>query len=98
MKRTLRAVYIGKDGKEHTEIHTAHMESIECAINAVMISFNLRHPDDRLVSVWEIKPDIVVSRLKDILCDFKNGSLVFTTEDAEWIQYAINTIESIPKE
>ena len=88
MKRIFKVVYTknGDDGAAYTEMHTACIEDVQCAMNAIMIAFNHRHPkDDRIESIWEVNKAYVCEQLREIA----NEGRVVTSDQADALDLAI---------
>ena len=87
----------GNDGAAYTELHSENnVGSPEYRFNKLILNFNRYHPaNDRVESIHEIKADGVKSALEDMLKEFRKGTFIFTEDDAEYIQYAIEFLKEL---
>ena len=100
MRTVLEIKYTTKGSKDnvaYTERHTmSGVENTERAINCGILAFNMHHPTgDRIESITTLKPETVISKLGDIIADYRRGTLIFTEEDLEAVEDAICLLDSM---
>ena len=87
----------GNDGAAYTELHSENnVGSLEYRFNSLILNFNRYHPaNDRVESIHEINVEGVKLALEDIIAEFRKGTFVFTEDDAEYIEYAIEFLKGV---
>lgn len=98
MTRIFWLEYRDEDGEIQTEkcvVHADDKTDIQI-INSMILRFNYDHRNGEMITgITEIRPRSVVRGLEMIMHDYKNKTLCFTGEDAEWIGYAIEMLKNM---
>ena len=93
MNKKLYEISYVQNGKDSVVYHERRFvpvtKNTATIFNTLICSFNQNHPaSDRVEAIHEITTDDVASALDDLLHDFINGTLVFSADDALYVQYA----------
>jgi len=96
MARIFKLTYRDADNNFKEETHHTYMDELsdEETFNCLITSFNNRHPaTDRLILFCEVKPEIVIKMLTEIVACWDDGFQTLTKDDLEWLKYAITLLE-----
>ena len=98
MTRIFWVSYRDKDYDLHTDKYVVTVEGktdIQI-VNTLIVKFAASHQDgDIIVGVEEITAKDVVGQIEDLLKDYRNGTLCFTDDDAEWVGYALTLLKNM---